>query len=105
MSAAAVFVLPSRVEPFGIVVVEALRAGCPAVVSSRGGATEIVRSGVDAIVADPCDTAALAAAIDRLLSDKALAERLSRSGPDRAAGFDWYLLVPRYRELYGRVSR
>jgi glycogen(starch) synthase len=105
MDAAAVFVLPSRVEPFGIVVVEALRAGCPAVVSSRGGAQEIVRNGVDAIVADPCDTVALSDAIDRLLSDASLASRISRSGRARAPDFDWGPITQRYRRVYDHVTR
>ena len=104
MGAAAVFVLPSRIEPFGIVVVEALRAGCPAIVSTRGGANEIVRNGVDGIAADPCDTAALANAIDLLLSDASLADRLGRSGRARAAEFDWGAIAQRYQELYERVT-
>jgi glycogen(starch) synthase len=104
MDAAAIFVLPSRIEPFGIVVVEALRAGCPTVVSERGGATEIVRHGVDAIVADPCDTDALAHAIDQLLSDNTLADRLSRAGYTRAADFDWMQLTKRYRDTYEHVA-
>jgi glycosyltransferase involved in cell wall biosynthesis len=105
MGEAAVFVLPSRVEPFGIVVVEALRAGCPTIVSAQGGATEIVRDGVDGIVADPRDTTALSLAIDRLLADRDLANRLSDSGRAHATDFDWAAITQRYRELYERVAR
>jgi glycogen(starch) synthase len=104
LDAASVFVLPSRVEPFGIVVVEALRAGCPTIVSSRGGATEIVRDGVNGIVADPCDTAALAQAIHRALSDEGLAARLRHAGPTRAADFDWRLITAQYRDVYAHAT-
>jgi glycosyltransferase involved in cell wall biosynthesis len=104
MGAAAVFVLPSRIEPFGIVVLEALRAGCPAIVSPRGGATEIVRDGVDGLVVDPCDSDALASAVNALLSDENLAKRVGRAGPARAADFDWRLITQRYRELYEHVQ-
>lgn len=100
MGAASVFVLPSRIEPFGIVVLEALRAGCPTIVTARGGATEIVRDGVDGMVVDPTETIALAAAIDRLLSDGAAAARLARSGRARVALFDWESIARRYRALY-----
>jgi glycogen(starch) synthase len=104
MGAATVFVLPSRVEPFGIVVVEALRAGCPTIVSAHGGAPEIVRNGVHGIVADPRDTAALATAIDRLVSDRDLADRLGRAGRLRAVDFDWGSITHRYRQLYHEVA-
>jgi glycogen(starch) synthase len=105
MGAAAVFVLPSRIEPFGIVVVEALRAGCPTIVSTRGGATEIVRDGVDGLLVDPYDAAALAGAIERLLSDATLATRLRLSGRTRAEDFNWTEIAERYRELYAHVAR
>jgi glycogen(starch) synthase len=104
MSNAAVFVLPSRVEPFGIVVVEALRSGCPAIVSSHGGATEIVHDVRDAIVVDPCDSPALAAAIERVITDENLANGLRRAGPRVAAAFDWGTIAPRYRQLYDRLT-
>jgi glycosyltransferase involved in cell wall biosynthesis len=104
MSAAAVFVLPSRVEPFGIVVLEALRAGCPLIVSAHGGATEIVHDGIHAIVTDPWDTGLLAEAIQLVLSDDRLAKRLCRAGPERAADFDWELIARRYREIYKQLG-
>src|SRR5579862_449273 len=103
MENAKAFVLPSRVEPFGIVVLEALRAGCPVVVSSHGGAVEIVRDGVDGLVADPTDVPALAAAIERVLGDTELAPRLADVGRKRAAELSWSEIARRYRELYVSV--
>jgi glycogen(starch) synthase len=105
MGAADVFVLPSRVEPFGIVVLEALRAGCPVVVSSRGGAPEIVRDGIDGLVVDPFRTDALSATVGRILTDTELAQRLSASGRSRAAEFDWISIAARYRAVYQQVAR
>lgn len=101
---AAVFVLPSRVEPFGIVVLEALRAGRPVVVSSRGGATDIVRDGREGLVVDPYDTTALADAIDQLLRDRVLAEQMGAAGRQRVAAFDWATVARRYRAVYRSVA-
>lgn len=99
MRRAEVFILPSRVDAFGIVVLEALRAGTPVIVSARTGATEIVRDGVDGLVVDPRDRTALATAIETLLVDERLSDQLRRGGPVRAAEFDWRGITRRYREL------
>lgn len=102
MSRATAFVLPSRVEPFGIVVLEAMREGCPAIVSAHGGATEIVgESG--GVVVDPFDRDALAAAIVRLGTDEGLRSRLAEEGRRRVRAFDWPLIAGRYRDVYARV--
>jgi glycogen(starch) synthase len=103
MRKAELFVLPSRVEPFGIVVLEALHAGRPVVVSSRGGAPEIVRDEREGLVVDPFDTEALGAAIGRLLEDRALAERLAQAGRARAEEYSWSAITQRYREIYRSV--
>ena len=104
MSGAEVFVLPSRVEPFGIVILEALRAGRPVVASSRGGAGEIVRHEREGLIADPLDGAQLAAAITRLLDDRILAGRLAEAGHQRVNDFDWGTIVGGYREIYQSVA-
>ena len=104
VDAAAVFVLPSRVEPFGIVVLEALRAGRPVVVSSRGGAREIVRHEREGLVADPLDSSELADAIARLLDDPDLAQRLAQAGRRRVGGFDWSAVADDYRDIYRSVA-
>jgi glycosyltransferase involved in cell wall biosynthesis len=104
MQDAGVFVLPSRVEPFGIVVLEALRAGRPSVVSSRGGAPEIVRDEREGLVVDPFDTPALTSAIGRLLSDEPLAAHLGAAGRERVGEYAWSAIGERYREIYRAVT-
>lgn len=104
MANATLFVLPSRVEPFGIVVVEALRAGRPVVVSARGGASEIVSHGVEGLVVDPFDTAALAAAIGRLLDDEQLRQRMAAAARARVEAFSWGEIAERYRTIYRSVA-
>jgi len=104
MRAADVFVLPSRVEPFGIVVLEALRAGRPVVASARGGAGEIVRHEREGLLADPLDGERFAAAIARLLDDRGLARRLAEAGRERVRRFDWSAVADGYRDLYRSVA-
>lgn len=102
MQRAALFVMPSRVEPFGIVALEAWRAGVPVVVSSRGGAPEFVRDGIDGLVADPVDSAELAAAMSRILDDRELAARLAASGLARVSDFTWDRIATTYERCYKR---
>lgn len=103
MRNATVFVLPSRVEPFGIVVVEALHGGRPTVVSARGGAGEIVRHEREGLVVDPFNTPALADAIARLLDDEGLSRRLGAAARERARDFAWERIAGQYREIYRSV--
>jgi glycosyltransferase involved in cell wall biosynthesis len=104
MANAEVFVLPSRVEPFGIVVLEALRAGCPVVASRHGGATEIVRHEREGLIVDPFDTDGLAAAITRLLEDRQLASALAEAGRVRVAHYGWAEIAGHYRDIYRAVA-
>jgi glycosyltransferase involved in cell wall biosynthesis len=104
MGAARFFVMPSRLEPFGIVVLEAWRAGVAVVASSVGGAPEFVQDGVDGLLADPYDTEALATALRRLARDGRLRNRLARAGHARVAEFAWSSITPRYRDVYADVT-
>ncbi|MEH0293462.1 glycosyltransferase family 4 protein [Agrobacterium sp. CCNWLW71] len=67
-------------EPFGRVVVEAMMCGCPVVATRGGGVTEIIRDGETGLLVPPGEPSALAAALGRVLSDPALAERLAQKG-------------------------
>jgi glycosyltransferase involved in cell wall biosynthesis len=105
MNALDVFALPSHEEPFGLVVLEAMAAGRPIVATRAGGVPEIVRDGADALLVPPREPEALAAAINRLLDDASLAERLARSAEARAAAdFPLWRHAARMREVYERLA-
>lgn len=75
-------------EDWGLVVIEALAAGKPVVATDRGGPREIVRHGVDGLLADPTPEA-FAGEMARLANDAALRDRLAAAGPAGAARFGW----------------
>jgi glycogen(starch) synthase len=104
MREAAAFVLPSRLEPFGIVVLEALAGGCPVVVSSRGGAPEIVRDGREGLVVDPYDTTTMARAMRRVLDDDRSRRCFIAAGRARVRDFAWKHVTEQYRAIYRSVS-
>jgi glycogen synthase len=103
MAGADVFVMPSRLEPFGIVALEAWRAGTALVATRRGGAPEFVDDGVDGLLVDPFDTAAVAAVLGRVLTDDALRGAIAAAGRARVQEFDWPVVAGRYRALYRSV--
>jgi len=82
--AADVFCQPNvEPEPFGITLVEALRAGLPIVTTARGGAAEIADPSCG-ILLEPYDVAGLSASLRLLIEDCALRNRLAAGGPRRA---------------------
>ena len=101
----AFFVLPSRLEPFGIVTLEAMAAGKAAVASNVGGVPEVVVDGTTGLLVPPGDAAALADAMLRLATDAALRDRLGTAGRARAARFSWTTITSSYTDVYRRVLR
>lgn len=90
-------------ESFGVVLVEAMAAGLPVVASDTPGYDEVICEGQDGLLVPPRDPAALAAALARVLDDPNLAGRLRTAGRERAAGFDWTVVVDRIEDLYRRA--
>jgi len=80
LEAAHVFVLSSDTEALGIVLVEAMAMRVPVVTTAVGGTTELVRDGDNGLAVPPGDPVAIAAAIRRIATDPALAERFSAAG-------------------------
>ncbi|RBY86227.1 glycosyltransferase family 1 protein [Blastococcus sp. TF02A-26] len=80
VAAADVVLVPSRVEPFGLVAVEGMLHGRPVVVSAVGGLPEVVRDGETGLLVRPDDPRALADAVLRLLTDTELATALGAAG-------------------------
>jgi glycogen(starch) synthase len=91
-------VVPSRVETFGLIVLEALAAGTPVIASNVGGIPEILQDGVGLIVA-PNDETALADAMEKLLNDSDLRVDLIKNGLNRTLDFSWDLIAEKYLNL------
>ncbi len=103
--AAAVSVIPSLEEGFGIPAAEAMGCGVPVVASDAGGLPEVVEDGVSGRVVPRGDAAALAEAIGGLLQDPALRRRMGAAGRDRALRlFDWDHSAEQFERLYGDVG-
>ncbi|MFM8271038.1 MAG: glycosyltransferase family 4 protein, partial [Gemmata sp.] len=84
------FVLPSRCDSFGLVLLEAWANGKPNVVYRAGGPAELVRHEVDGLQAACGDANELAAHMTRLAADAGLRAALGQSGRSRAANeFRW----------------
>jgi glycosyltransferase involved in cell wall biosynthesis len=77
MAAADMLVHPSRLEPFGIVLLEAGVVGLPVVATRVGGIPELLSDGETGLLIEPDDVTALANSIRRLLTDSAFASRLA----------------------------
>lgn len=100
---ATMLVLPSYAESFGNVVLEAMAAGCPVVVTPEVGAAEVVRdSGAGAVV--PGEPQALAAGIRNLLEDRpALRQMGSRGRAAFEKTFTWGAVAKQMAEAYVQI--
>lgn len=100
-SAADVFVMPSRAENFGMVVFEAMACGTPVVAFDVGGIPDMVRPGVTGLLAPPEDVRALAAAIETVLKDDELRERMSLECRQIAVNeYSLHVQAARYAAVY-----
>lgn len=104
-----VLVVPSLAEPFGRVAAEGQRAGVPVVAANAGGLPEIVTHERDGLLYPPGNVAALALAVNRLLADPSLRDRLASAGRDSAERFDptqhALAMAGFFRECVGSGSR
>jgi glycosyltransferase involved in cell wall biosynthesis len=102
---AAVAVLPSRHEGFGLPALEAMACGAPLVAGRAGNLPDLC--GDAALLVTPGDARELAGALSAVLGDAATAGRLRLAGPRRAAAFSWRRCAEEtdavYREICSRA--
>ena len=104
MRGCTVYCSPSvRGESFGMVLLEAMAAGCALVASDLDGHRNVATDGVDALLAPVGDPAALAKALRRVLEDPGLRAELVAGGRRRADQLSMARLAERYAEIYARV--
>jgi glycosyltransferase involved in cell wall biosynthesis len=100
---AACLVYPSTAEGFGIPPLEAMGLGCPVIALRRSSIPEVC--GEAACYAEDESAEAIAAALDALLGDPALAARFRAQGHARAAAFTWAATAAGMAEVYRKVAR
>ncbi len=96
-----IFLYPSREEPFGLSILEAMACGVPVITANVYGPSEIVASGEDGLTITPGNPLIMADAIDLLLTDSALYEKIRQNSRATVSNrFDIQAHVSRLLEVY-----
>ena len=97
------FIFPSRTETLGLVLLEAMAAGCPVVAARSGGIPDIVEDGVNGYLFDPTDDWGAIVATQRLLSSQEERETLRRNARQEAERWSWSAATRQLQSYYRRV--
>jgi glycosyltransferase involved in cell wall biosynthesis len=100
-----VFVLPSRHEPWGLIVNEAMAAGCAVIISDEVGAhTDLVTDGVEGFVFPVGDIGALTSALTRAVSNPEQTQRMREAARARIASWDFEADIRGLRQALAAVT-
>ena len=98
-----VFVLPSRAEGFGIVLLEAMARGKPCIAMEAGGTKYVVDDGKTGFLVR--STEDMEKRLHRLLSNERMAEKMGKNGREKAQGYRWKALVKDVEKAYGKAMK
>ncbi|MCM8729831.1 glycosyltransferase family 4 protein [Hephaestia sp. GCM10023244] len=84
-----VFFNPSITETFGNVTLEAMAAGVPVVAARATGAVDLIDEGVTGFLVPPREVGGYSQAIERIVGDPVLRQKMGAAGTARAAGYEW----------------
>jgi glycosyltransferase involved in cell wall biosynthesis len=97
------FIFPSRTETLGLVLLEAMAAGCPVVAARSGGIPDIVEDGVNGFLFDPQDEQGAIVSTQRLLSRQSERETLRQNARCEAERWGWSAATRQLRHYYQKV--
>jgi phosphatidylinositol alpha-mannosyltransferase len=99
-----IFCAPSTgQESFGIVLLEAMAAGCAVVASDIHGYKRVIQRNVSGLLVEPRDADGLADALERLIREPDLRRALGEAGARRAPDFDWTHVTRELVNVYQEV--
>lgn len=97
------FIFPSRTETLGLVLLEAMAAGCPVVAANSGGIPDIVTDGMNGYLYDPADEQGAIAATQRLLAQQQERETLRRNARAEAERWSWSAATRQLQNYYQTI--
>ena len=104
LSSSDLFLMPSRLESFGLAALEAMSCGVPCITSNAGGLPELVREGISGFTADVGDVDKMAELGLMILQDDTFREKLSEKTRQYALdNFNVSKIIPMYVDLYQRA--
>lgn len=97
------FIFPSRTETLGLVLLEAMAAGCPVVAANSGGIPDIVTDGVNGYLFDPADEEGAIAATQRLFEATTARDLMRRNARLEAERWGWMAATQQLQGFYETV--
>jgi GT2 family glycosyltransferase len=101
---ATIFVQTSRHEGFCLPVLEAMAAGCPVITTDSHGNRDFCFDGKNCLIVEQDDTEGLKRAIDKLMSDKKLRDKLAREALKTVKNFQWEVIANKAEKFFKEVK-
>jgi glycosyltransferase involved in cell wall biosynthesis len=105
MKAVDFLVFPSRYEPFGLVVIEAMASGLPVITAASTGAAEIITPECGIVLSEPDNVQALAQALSLLTSDQEQRHQMGRAARTVAQQYSWTKMAQTYVDLLEELNQ
>jgi glycosyltransferase involved in cell wall biosynthesis len=102
---ASLTVLPSVLEPFGLVILESMAMKKPVVVSRTGGITEFVKDGKTGMLFTPGDSKELAEKVIKILESKKISETISKKAFSECKRFDMAKITSEMNDIYQELTK
>ncbi len=104
LSTADVFLNTTNIDNTPISVLEAMASGLCVVSTDVGGMPYLIEHDHDGLLVPPDDAPAMAAAVQRILTEPGLAARLSSQARKKAEQFDWVQIMPKWEDTLSRIA-
>jgi len=105
-AASDIFVLPTRYEPFGIVIAEAMASGLPVVTSKLAGAAELINDGNDGLhIIDPTDSVEIAEKLNYLIQSDNVRKEMGRKARKKAENYSWENAAKQMLDVFEKAVR